>query len=36
VVILRQNGIILDPNGFFAGKRFFVLTGQGGQRHVAK
>jgi len=36
VVILKQNGIILDPDGFFAGKRFFVLTEQGGQRHVAK
>ncbi len=28
VIILRQNGVTLDPNGFFAGKRFFVLSPQ--------
>jgi hypothetical protein len=26
VVILGQNGVTLNPDGFFAGKRFFVLS----------
>jgi hypothetical protein len=36
VVILRQNGIMLDPADFFAGKKFFVLAPQSGGRHAAK
>jgi hypothetical protein len=28
VIILRQNGVTLDPEGFFTGKRFFVLSPQ--------
>jgi len=36
VIMLRQNGIMLDPGDYFAGKRFLVLTPLGGERHVAK
>ena len=36
VVILRQNGIMLDPADFFAGKKFFVLAPQSGGWHAAK
>ncbi|MGB6376020.1 MAG: hypothetical protein WBG24_04795 [Syntrophobacteria bacterium] len=36
VVILRQNGIMLDPADFFADKKFFVLTSQAGGWHAVK
>ena len=28
MIILRQNGVSLDPENFFAGKRFYVLSPQ--------
>ena len=36
VVILRQNGILLDPADFFAGKKFYVLTSESGGWHAAQ
>ena len=36
VVILRQNGIMLDPADFFAGKKFYVLTSESGGWHAAQ
>jgi len=36
MVILRQNGIILDPSVFFAGKHFIVSGPQGGLTHAAQ
>ena len=36
MVILRQNGIILDPAVFFAGKHFIVSGPQGGLTHAAQ
>ena len=36
VVILRQNGIMLDPADFFADKKFFVLTSEAGGWHAVK
>ena len=36
VVILRQNGILLDPADFFAGKKFYVLTSESGEWHAAQ
>ncbi|MBW1982229.1 MAG: hypothetical protein JRJ12_13510 [Deltaproteobacteria bacterium] len=36
LVILRQNGIMIDPGDFFAGKKFFVLAPLSGGRHAAK
>jgi hypothetical protein len=36
VVILKQNGILLDPAGFFAGKKFFVLAPQSGGWHAVR
>ena len=36
VVILRQNGIMLDPADFFAGKKFYVLTSQSGGWHAVR
>ena len=36
VVILRQNGILLDPADFFAGKKFYVLTSELGGWHAAQ
>jgi hypothetical protein len=36
VIILRQNGIMLDPSDYFAGKRFLVLPPEGGERHATK
>ena len=36
MVILRQNGIILDPAVFFAGKHFIVSSPKGGLTHAAQ
>ena len=36
VVILRQNGILLDPADFFSGKKFYVLTSESGGWHAAQ
>ena len=36
VVILSQNGILLDPADFFAGKKFYVLTSESGGWHAAQ
>ena len=36
MVILKQNGISLDPAAFFAGKEFVVLKPQGGITHAGQ
>jgi len=36
MVILKQNGLSLDPATFFAGKEFLVLNPQGGITHAAQ
>ena len=36
VVILRQNGILLDPADFFSGTKFYVLTSESGGWHAAQ